>query len=135
VGSEGKSGAWALKCPRAKFRHPAAGAAALPLAPRVVRAQAYPTRPVRIIVGFGAGGGADFGARLIGQWLSQRLGQQFIIENRPGAASNLAAEAVVRGAPNRHTLLPGSAVQSEKAAPLEKANFYFHPHIAADAGN
>ena len=77
-----------MKFPRRKFLHLAAGAAALPVLSRVARAQAYPTRPVRIVVGFLPGGGADIVARLIGQWLSERLGQQFIIENRPGASAN-----------------------------------------------
>jgi tripartite-type tricarboxylate transporter receptor subunit TctC len=87
-----------MKLPRSQFLHLAAGAAALPAMPRVAWAQAYPTRPVRIIVGFAAGGPADIVARLIAQWLSDRLGQSFIIENRTGAATNIAAEAVVRAA-------------------------------------
>ena len=85
-----------MKLPRRQFLHLAAGAAALPAVSRVARAQGYPNRPVRIVVGFPAGGTADIGARLIGQWLSERLGQQFIVENRPGAATTLATEAVVR---------------------------------------
>jgi len=85
-----------MKLPRRKFLHLAAGAAALPTVSRVARAQAYPTRPVRIIAGFPGGSASDTTARLIGQWLSERLGQPFVIENRPGAASNLAAEAVVQ---------------------------------------
>src|SRR5262249_2080794 len=83
-----------MKLPRRNFLHLAAGAAALPAVSRFAFAQAYPARPVRILVGFPAGGGADIVARLIGQWLSERLGQQFIIENRPGAGSNIATEAV-----------------------------------------
>src|SRR5262245_61020495 len=94
-----------MKLPRRNFLHLAAGAAALPAVSSIARAQAYPTRPVRIIVGFAPGGGADITARLIGQWLSERLGQQFVIENRPGAASNIATEAVVRAPADGYTLL------------------------------
>ena len=85
-----------MKLPRRKFLHLAAGAAALPAVSRIAVAQAYPSRPVRMIVPFGPGGGTDIVARLIGQWLSERLGQQFVIENRPGAGGNLGTEAVVR---------------------------------------
>ena len=84
-----------MKLPRRKFLHLAAGAAALPALSRIAWAQAYPSRPVRIVVGFLAGGAADVTARLVGQWLSERLGQPFVIENKPGAATNIATEAVV----------------------------------------
>src|SRR5262249_46332861 len=95
----------AMKLPRRNFLHLAAGAAALPTVARIAWAQAYPTRPVRIIAGFPPGGFTDTTARLIGQWLSERLGQQFFIENRPGAGGNIAAEAVVRSLPDGYTLL------------------------------
>src|SRR5438132_1235044 len=95
-----------MKFPRRRqFLHLAAGAAALPAVSRFAWAQAYPTRPVHLIVGFPPGGGQDITARLIGQWLSERLGQIFVIENRPGAGSNIAAEAVMRAPPDGHTFL------------------------------
>src|SRR5262245_61152967 len=94
-----------VKLPRRRFLHLAAGAAAMPVVSRIARAQTYPTRPVRIIVGFPAGGSADVTARLIGQWLSERLGQQFLVENRPGAAGNVGTESVVNAIPDGHTLL------------------------------
>ena len=94
-----------MKLPRRKFLRLAAGAAALPAASSVAWAQSYPSRPVRLIVGFAAGGTGDITARLIGQWLAERLGQQFVIENRPGAGTNIATEAVVRAAPDGYTIL------------------------------
>jgi tripartite-type tricarboxylate transporter receptor subunit TctC len=94
-----------MKLPRRTFLHLAAGAAVLPAVSRIAWAQSYPTRPVRIVSGFPPGGVNDTYARLIGQWLSQRLGQQFIVENRPGAGGNLAAESVARSAPDGYTLL------------------------------
>ena len=94
-----------MKLPRRRFLHLAAGAAALPVVPRIAMAQAFPTRPVRIVVPFAAGGATDIIARLIGQWLSERLGQQFVIENRPGAGSNIGTEVVVNAPPDGHTLL------------------------------
>jgi len=100
---------------RRKFLHLAAGAAALPTVSRVARAQAYPTRPVRIIAGFPGGSASDTTARLIGQWLSERLGQPFVMENRPGAASNLAAEAVVHAPPDGYTLLLVTSVNAINA--------------------
>jgi tripartite-type tricarboxylate transporter receptor subunit TctC len=124
-----------MKLPRRNFLHLFAGAAALPVASRIARAQAYPTRPVRWIVGFPAGGGADIVARLIGQWLSERLGQPFVIENRPGASSNIAAEAVVRSPPDGYTLLlvtmPANAIN---ATLYDKLNFNFIRDIAPVAG-
>ena len=94
-----------MKLPRRKFLHLAAGAAALPAFSRIARAQAYPSRPVRWIVGFPPGGGADTVTRIVGQWLSERLGQQVIIENRPGASTNIAAQAVINSPPDGYTLL------------------------------
>src|SRR4029453_10872998 len=89
-----------MKLPRRQFLHLAAGAAALPAVPRVARAQAYPSRPVRIVVGFPAGGSFDVVARLFGQWLSERLGQPFIVENRSGAGGNIGTEVVVNAQPD-----------------------------------
>src|SRR5262245_13193286 len=94
-----------MKLPRRNFLHLAAGAAALPAVSRVARAQAYPARPVRLIVPVAPGGGYDLVARPMGQWLSERLGQQFVIDNRPGAATNIGTEAVVRAPPDGYTLL------------------------------
>ena len=114
-----------MKLPRRAFLHLAAGAAALPAVSRFAFAQAYPTRPVRIIVGFAPGGPADLIARLIGQLLSERLGQQFIIENRPGAGSNIATEAVVRAPPDGYTLLLVTATNAINTTLYEKLNFDF----------
>jgi len=122
-----------MKLPRRQFLHLAAGAAALPALSRIAWAQAYPTRPVRLIVGYAAGGGVDFAARLIGQWLSERLGQQFIIDNRPGAATNIATEAVVRAPPDGYTLLLSTAANANNAT-LYKLNFNFIRDIAPVAG-
>ena len=104
-----------MKLPRRKFLRLAAGAAALPAVSRIARAQTYPSRPVRLIVGFAPGGGNDIVARLVGQWLSEHLGQPFVIENRPGAGTNIATEAVVNAAPDGYTLLfvaPSAAINA-----------------------
>jgi tripartite-type tricarboxylate transporter receptor subunit TctC len=119
-----------LKLPRRTFLHLAAGAAALPVLSRIAWAQAYPSRPVRIIVGYPAGGGVDITGRLIGQWLSERLGQPFVIENRPGANSNIATETVVRAAPDGHTLLLATAANAGNATLYDKLNFNFIRDIA-----
>jgi tripartite-type tricarboxylate transporter receptor subunit TctC len=123
-----------MKLPRRNFLHLIGGAAALPAASRIARAQAYPSRPVRIIVGQAAGSGSDTAARLIGQWLSERLGRQFIIENRPGAAGNIATEAVVRAPPDGHTLLLVNAGNAVNATLYDKLNFNFIRDIAPVAG-
>jgi tripartite-type tricarboxylate transporter receptor subunit TctC len=113
-----------LKLPhRRQFLHLAASAAALPAVSRIARAQTYPARPVRIVVGFTPAGGADIFARLAGQWLSERLGQQFIIENRPGAGGNIAAEAVVRAPPDGYTLLLVGTNNAVNTTLYEKLNF------------
>jgi tripartite-type tricarboxylate transporter receptor subunit TctC len=114
-----------MKLHRRKFLHLVAGAVALPTAPRIARAQVYPSRPVRIIVGFPPGGSVDIVARLIGQWLSERLGQQFVIENRAGAGSNMGAEEVVRAPPDGYTLLQISSSNAFNAALYENLKFNF----------
>jgi tripartite-type tricarboxylate transporter receptor subunit TctC len=119
-----------MKLLRRNFLHLAAGAVALPFAPRVARAQAYPTRPVRIIVGFAAAGAGDILARLMGQWLSERLGQPFVVENRPGAGTNIATEAVVRAPADGYTLLMASSANTINAAFYDKLNFNFIRDIA-----
>jgi tripartite-type tricarboxylate transporter receptor subunit TctC len=114
-----------MKLPRRRFLHLAAGAAALPAVSCFAWAQAYPSRPVRLVVGLAAGGGADIMARLIGQWLAEHLGQQFLIENRPGAGSNIATEVVVRAASDGYTLLLVNAPAAINATLYEKLNFNF----------
>jgi len=123
-----------MKLPRREFLHLAAGAATLPIVSSIARAQAYPTRPVRLIVGFAAGGTTDITARLIGQWLSERLGQQFVVENRTGAATNIATEAVVRAPADGYTLLFVTASNAINATLYDKLNFNFMRDIAPVAG-
>ena len=123
-----------MKLPRRKFLHLAAGAAALPALPRVASALDYPTRPIHLLVGFAAGGPLDTSARLIGQWLSERLGQPFVIENRPGAGSNLATEIVARAPPDGYTLLEASAANAWNAALYDNLSFNFIRDIALVAG-
>jgi tripartite-type tricarboxylate transporter receptor subunit TctC len=110
---------------RRQFLHLAAGVVALPAVSRVAWAQAYPTRPVRIVVGLPPGGAADIFARLMGQWLSERLGQQFIIDNRPGAGTNIGTETVVKAPPDGHTLLLVTPVNAINVTLYEKLNFDF----------
>jgi len=119
-----------MKLPRRRFLHLAAGAAALPAVARIARAQAYPARPVRLIVPFPAGGPTDVVARLIGQWLSDRLGQPFIIENRPGAGSTIATEAVVRAAADGYTLLSVSTSSAINATLYDNLKYNFIRDIA-----
>jgi tripartite-type tricarboxylate transporter receptor subunit TctC len=119
-----------MKFPRRTFLHLAAGAAALPAMPRFSWAQAYPSRPGRIIVGFAAGGATDIQARLMGQWLSDRLGQQFIVENRAGASGNIGTEAVAKAAPDGYTLLQIVTPHAINAALYSNLNFDFLRDIA-----
>jgi tripartite-type tricarboxylate transporter receptor subunit TctC len=123
-----------MKLPRRKFLHLAAGAAALPAVSRIARAQAYPSRPVRIIAPTGPAGAPDILARLIAPWLSERLGQQFVVENRPGSGNNIGTEAVVRAPPDGYTLLIVSSSNTINATLYDKLNFVFLRDIAPVAG-
>ena len=119
-----------MKLPRRRFLHLAGGAAVVPAASRFAWAQAYPTRPVRIVVGFAAGGSADILARLIGQWLSERLGQPFVIENRPGGGGNIGTEVAVRASPDGYTLLIVGGWNAINATLYDKLSFNFIRDIA-----
>ena len=123
-----------MKILRRRFLELAVGVTALPAAARIASAQAYPTRPVRIVVGYAAGGGTDLVARLMGQWLSERLGQQFVIENRTGAATNIGTEAVVRAPADGYTLLLAHTANAINATLYEKLNFNFIRDITPVAG-
>jgi len=123
-----------MKLPRRNFLHLAAGAAALPAISRIARAQAYPSRPVRIVAPTAPGGAPDILARLIGPWLSGRLGQQFVVENRPGGGSNIGTEAVVRAPPDGYTLLLVSTTNAINATLYDRLNFDFLRDIAPVAG-
>jgi tripartite-type tricarboxylate transporter receptor subunit TctC len=123
-----------MKLPRRRFLHLAAGAAALPAVPHMARAQSYPTRPVHLIVPVPAGSSADIQARLMGQWLSERLGQTFVVENRPGASNNIATEAVVHAAPDGYTLLAMTAANASNATLYDALSFNFIRDIAPVAG-
>jgi tripartite-type tricarboxylate transporter receptor subunit TctC len=123
-----------MKLPRRNFLHLAAGAAALPVVSRNARAQAYPTRPVRLIIGYAPGASADTTARLMAQWLSERLGQSIVVESRPGGGTNIATEAVVRATPDGHTLLMVGTAQAINATLYDKLNFHFIRDITPVAG-
>ncbi|MGZ5829530.1 MAG: Bug family tripartite tricarboxylate transporter substrate binding protein [Xanthobacteraceae bacterium] len=123
-----------MKLPRRKFLHLVASTAALPVMSRFAIAQTYPSRPVRIVAAFAAGGGVDITARLIGQWLSDRLGQTFVIENRPGAGGNIGTEAVVNAPPDGYTLLLATVPNAVNATLYEKLNFDFIRDIAPVGG-
>jgi len=122
-----------MKLRRREFLHLAAGVGVLQV-PQVVYAQGYPTRPVRLVVGFAPGGGNDITARLIGQWLSEHLGQPFVIENRPGAGTNIATEAVVHATPDGYTILFTSPTAAINATLYEKLNFNFIRDMTPIAG-
>ncbi|MGB8401202.1 Bug family tripartite tricarboxylate transporter substrate binding protein [Bradyrhizobium sp.] len=123
-----------MKLARRQFLHLAAGAVALPAFASKAKAQAYPARPVRVIVGYTPGGSADLTSRLMGQWLSERLGQSFVIENRPGGGTNIATEAVVRAAPDGYTLLLVAPANAINATLYDKLNFNFLEDIEPVAG-
>jgi tripartite-type tricarboxylate transporter receptor subunit TctC len=123
-----------MTLPRRKFLHLAASAAALPAMARIARADTYPSHPVHFVVGFAAGSTTDILARLMGQWLSQRLGQQFVIENRPGAGGNIGAETVAKAAPDGYTLLMVPPAVAANAALYEHLNFDFIRDTAPVAG-
>jgi tripartite-type tricarboxylate transporter receptor subunit TctC len=123
-----------MNLPRREFLRLAASTAMIPITPHAARAQTYPTRPVRLISGYPAGGSNDILARLMGQWLSEHLGQPFIVENRPGAASNIGTEAVVRASPDGYTLLLVNTANAINAALYEQLNFNFLRDIAPVAG-
>jgi tripartite-type tricarboxylate transporter receptor subunit TctC len=123
-----------MKLPRRRFLHLAAGAAALPAISRIAWAQTYPTRPVRWIIGYPPGGSADITARLMGQWLSERLGQTFVIESRPGAGTNIATETVVRAPPDGYTLLLVAPANAINATLYDRLSYDFIRDIAPVAG-
>ena len=123
-----------MKFPRRRFLQLAAGAAVLPAVSTIAKAQTWPSRPIRLIIGYTPGGSADLTARLMGQWLSERLGQPFVIENRPGGGTNIATEAVVRAAPDGYTLLLAAPANAINATLYDKLNFNFLRDVEPVAG-
>jgi len=123
-----------MKFPRRQFLHLAAGAAVLPAVSRIARAEAYPARPLRLVVGYTPGGSADLTARLMGQWLSERLGQPIVIENRPGGGTNIATEAVVHASPDGYTFLLAAPANAINATLYDKLNFNFLRDVEPVAG-
>ena len=123
-----------MTLPRRKFLHLAAAAAAVPALPHTARAETYPSRPIHLIIGYLPGGSADMTARLFGQWLSDRLGQQVVVESRAGASTNIATEAVVRAAPDGYTLPLASPANATNAALYDKLNFEFLRDLEPVAG-
>jgi len=123
-----------MKFPRRRFLQLAACAAVLPAVSKTAKAQAYPARPIRLIVGYTPGGSADLTSRLMGQWLSERLGQSFVIENRPGGGTNIATEAVVRAPPDGYTLLLAAPANAINATLYDKLNFNFLRDVEPVAG-
>jgi tripartite-type tricarboxylate transporter receptor subunit TctC len=123
-----------MKLPRRRFLHMAAGAATVPAVSRIARAQTYPDRPVRSVVAAAAGGPTDIVARIIGQWLSERLGQQFLVENRAGGSNNIGTEAVVRSRADGYTLLVANSVNAINASLLDRLNFNFIRYYPGCAG-
>ncbi len=123
-----------MKFPRRRFLQLAAAAAVLPAVSKTAKAQNYPTRPIRLIVGYTPGGSADLTSRLMGQWLSERRGQPFVIENRPGGGTNIATEAVVRAPPDGYTLLLAAPANAINATLYDKLNFNFLRDVEPVAG-
>src|SRR5262245_5456819 len=123
-----------MKLSRRRVLQLASGAIAFPLSSRLARAQTYPSRPVRLIIGYTPGGSADLTARLVGQWLSEKLGQSFVIENRPGGGTNIATEAVLRSAPDGYTLLLVAPANAINATLYDKLNFNFIREVEPVAG-
>src|SRR5579862_7823662 len=123
-----------MQLSRRRFLHRAAATALLPVMPRGAGAQAYPARPVRVLVGFSAGSASDIIARVMAPWLSQQFGQQFVVENRPGAATNLAAEDVVRAQPDGYTLLLMTSTNTVNQTLYQNLNFNFSTDIVPVAG-